>query len=119
MDPETLSQLNSLAHELGLDVLVEVHDAQELEVALSLRGNRLIGINNRNLHTFEVTLDTTFSLLAAIPEEKIVVTESGILSNADVQLMRSRGVDSFLVGESFMRADDPGSKLTSLFFAGV
>ncbi len=109
-----LSELNRLAHELGMDVLVEVHDAQELHRALPL-GNRLIGINNRNLRTFEVDLDTTLGLLEQIPEDRIVVTESGIHSREDVQHMRNHGVHGFLVGEAFMRADDPGEKLAELF----
>lgn len=110
-----LHELNTLALELGLDVLVEVHDRAELELALELP-NTLIGINNRNLHTFEVSLDTTFSLLADIPTDKIVVTESGILQRQDVEAMQAKGVNSFLVGESFMRADSPGEKLRELFF---
>lgn len=110
-----LESLNRLALSIGLDVLVEVHNREELELALKLP-NTLIGINNRNLHTFDVSLDTTFSLLADIPKDKIVVTESGILEKSDVALMQEKGVNSFLVGESFMRADSPGQKLKSLFF---
>lgn len=114
LDAAQLVDLNQQAHELGLDVLVEVHNRDELELALRLP-NRLIGINNRNLHTFEVTLDTTFELLEAIPQDRFVVTESGIVTQADVQQMYERGVYGFLVGESFMRADDPGAKLAEFF----
>jgi len=96
-------------------VLVEVHDAAELEQALELK-TPLLGINNRNLKTFEVTLQTTLSLLPSIPKNKILVTESGILSRDDVQLMRNNQVDAFLVGEAFMRSDDPGKALSDLFF---
>lgn len=109
-----MADLNSLAQELGMDVLIEVHGAEELARSLPL-GNRLVGINNRNLHTFEVSLDNTFDLLASIPDDRIVVTESGIHSRADVQLMRDHRVNSFLVGEAFMRADNPGAKLNELF----
>jgi len=109
-----MRELNDLAHELGMDVLVEVHDAAELERALKL-DNRLVGINNRNLRTFEVSLDTTLDLLAGIPADRRVVTESGIHAPADVALMRDHGVHAFLVGEAFMRADDPGAKLAELF----
>lgn len=114
LEAQQLADLNNLAQELGMDVLVEVHDAQELSLALELP-NRLIGINNRNLHTFDTTLDTTFELLDSIGDERIVVTESGIHTPADVQAMRQHGVNSFLVGEAFMRAEDPGSRLKELF----
>ncbi len=114
LEDERMAELNALAHELGMDVLVEVHDAEELERALPL-GNRLIGINNRNLRTFEVSLDTTLTLLPQIPPESIVVTESGIHTPADVQRMRRHGVHAFLVGEAFMRAEEPGGKLAALF----
>ncbi|MGQ9659771.1 MAG: indole-3-glycerol phosphate synthase TrpC [Thermochromatium sp.] len=110
-----LGELNALAHELGLDVLVEVHDAEELERALAVPG-RLIGINNRNLRTFEVTLETTLGLLEAIPKDRLLVTESGILTREDVARMRQRGVHAFLVGEALMRAPDPGAELARLFF---
>lgn len=110
-----LAHLNTLAHEIGLDVLVEVHDADELAVALTLP-NRLIGINNRNLHTFETSLNNTFQLLDHIGSDRIVVTESGIHSQNDVTLMRDKQVNSFLVGEAFMRAKDPGKELQTLFF---
>jgi len=115
LDKHQLVDLNAQAHELGLDVLVEVHDADELALALELP-NKLVGINNRNLHTFDVGLDTTIDLLPTIPSDKIVVTESGIHGTDDVQLMRKNNVSSFLVGESFMRADNPGDKLRDLFF---
>lgn len=115
LEKEELHALNNSARALGLDVLVEVHDRAELELALELP-NTLIGINNRNLHNFEVSLDVTFSLLENMPEDKIVVTESGILDKSHVQMMQEHGVNSFLVGESFMRADSPGEKLRELFF---
>lgn len=109
-------ELSGLAHQLGMDVLIEVHDGAELARALPV-GNRLIGINNRNLRTFEVGLQTTLDLLAGIPGDRLVVTESGILARTDVQLMRDHKVDAFLVGEAFMRADDPGARLAELFAA--
>jgi indole-3-glycerol phosphate synthase len=109
-----MTELAELAHELGMDVLVEVHDQAELDRALPLEAP-LIGINNRNLRTFETRLDTTLSLLTAIPDDRMVVTESGILSRADVELMRHNGVHTFLVGEAFMRAPDPGERLAELF----
>lgn len=114
LDDAELRQLSELAHELGLDVLVEVHDAPELERSLRL-DLPLIGINNRNLRTFDVSLQTTLDLLPAIPADRIVVTESGILGPEDVALMRQHQVHAFLVGESFMRAPDPGLKLAELF----
>jgi indole-3-glycerol phosphate synthase len=107
--------LAELANSLGMAVLVEVHDANELEMALQLN-TPLIGINNRNLRTFETSLNTTLELLNQIPSNKIVVTESGIHSPADVALMRSQHVNVFLVGEAFMRAEDPGLELERLFF---
>ncbi len=114
LDDAELRQLSELAGELGLDVLVEVHDAPELERSLKL-DLPLIGINNRNLRTFDVSLQTTLDLLPAIPADRIVVTESGILTPEDVAVMRSHNVHAFLVGESFMRAPDPGVKLAELF----
>ena len=111
---DELHSLNNLALEIGLDVLVEVHNEEELKLALELP-NTLVGINNRNLHTFEVSLDTTFELLPQIPKDKIVVTESGILDTGDVACMREKHVNAFLVGESFMRAEEPGEKLQELF----
>ncbi len=109
-----LRELAALAHELRMAVLVEVHNAVELERALALE-TKLIGINNRDLRSFETHLSTTLDLLAAIPKDRIVVTESGILTRADVALMQGRGVNAFLVGETFMRSADPGEKLSELF----
>lgn len=110
-----MEKLEQLAQSLGMAVLVEVHDAAELELALKL-STPLIGINNRNLRTFETTLDTTLELLNKIPSGRIVVTESGIHTPADVALMRTHQVNAFLVGEAFMRAADPGVELARLFF---
>ena len=109
-----MEELAAAAHELGMDVLLEVHDREELERALRLPV-RLIGINNRNLRTFEVSLETTLDLLPEIPGDRLVVTESGILEPADVRRMRDAGVHAFLVGEAFMRAPDPGARLAELF----
>lgn len=114
LDNRMLRRLSTLAGELGMDVLVEVHDAEELDRALTL-DLPLIGINNRNLRTFEVSLETTLGLLPLIPPGCIVVTESGILGPADVALMRGQGVNAFLVGEAFMKAAEPGEKLAELF----
>jgi indole-3-glycerol phosphate synthase len=114
LEDNQMHDLNNLAHELGMDVLVEVHDRQELQRALTLN-NRLLGINNRDLRSFEVSLDTTLSMLDDIPPDAIVVTESGILDKADVQKMRDHQVNAFLVGEAFMRAEQPGHKLAELF----
>lgn len=111
---EKMVELNNLAQELGMDVLIEVHDREELERTLPLN-NRLIGINNRDLRSFETNLNTTIGLLKRIPDDRIVVTESGIHTQADVQQMRRSGVHAFLVGEAFMRADDPGARLAELF----
>jgi indole-3-glycerol phosphate synthase len=113
---QQLSELTMLTHELGMDVLIEVHNAQELERMLPLN-TRLVGINNRDLHSFEVTLDTTFKLLDRIPSGRIVVTESGILTPEDVAAMQARQVNAFLIGEAFMRADDPGQQLARFFSA--
>jgi len=104
------------ARALGLDVLIEVHDAQELELALELRPT-LIGINNRDLKTFNTTLETTYALLPNVPPGVIVVTESGINERSQVAALRARGVNAFLVGEAFMRAADPGAALHELFFS--
>ena len=109
-----LLELSQLADHLDMDVLVEVHNADELERSLNLP-LKLIGINNRNLRSFETSLQTTIDLLTAIPASRIVVTESGIHSNDDVSLMRDHNVNVFLVGEAFMRAADPGEALKSLF----
>jgi len=111
---EQMKGFEALAHSLGMGVLVEVHDGDELDVALQLE-TPLIGINNRNLRTFEVSLQTTLDLLPRIPKERIVVTESGILQAQDVALMRANHVHTFLVGEAFMRAADPGAELARLF----
>ena len=115
LDDARLRELAELARELGLDVLLEVHDAAELERVLEVPG-RLVGINNRDLRTFETRLETTLELLDAVPGDRIVVTESAIHTRDDVALMRSRGVHAFLVGEAFMKAADPGAKLRELFF---
>lgn len=112
-----MAGLEASAEDAGLDVLVEVHDADELQRALRLR-TRLIGINNRDLHTFEVDLQTTLSLLARVPDDRLLVTESGILGREDVALMRRHDVHVFLVGEAFMRAPDPGVALRELMGAG-
>jgi len=109
-----MKALNDLAIALGMDVLIEVHDRDELMRSLPL-GNALVGINNRNLHTFEVSLNPTIELLSDIPDDRIVVTESGILGPQDVAIMRDHQVNSFLVGEAFMRADVPGERLAELF----
>jgi indole-3-glycerol phosphate synthase len=114
LDDGALRELENIARSLDMAVLVEVHDAAELERALKLR-TPLIGINNRNLRTFEVTLQTTLAMLDSVPQGRIVVTESGIASQKDVQTLRDAGVHAFLVGEAFMRADDPGEALSRLF----
>jgi indole-3-glycerol phosphate synthase len=111
---EQMAEFEEIAHSLAMDVLVEVHDALELERALRLR-TPLLGINNRNLRSFEVSLDTTIDMLGAVPADRLVVTESGILARADVIRMRQAGVDGFLVGEAFMRAAEPGEALAALF----
>lgn len=109
-----LSDLSGLAAHLDMDVLVEAHDGEELERALALKP-ALLGINNRDLHTFETSLNTTLELLERVPDGVTVITESGIHTPEDVALMRSHGVNAFLVGEAFMRADNPGKKLSELF----
>ena len=116
LDDERLLELSLLAAELDLDVLVEVHDEDELERALEVPAP-LIGVNNRNLRSFEVSLETTLRLRARVPAERLLVTESGIATRADVARLRAAGVDSFLVGETFMRASDPGTALRELFEA--
>jgi indole-3-glycerol phosphate synthase len=118
LDDAQLRELEHAAIDLGMAVLVEVHDGAELERALHLK-TPLIGINNRNLRTFETRLDTTLGLLPRVPKGRIVVTESGILSPQDVGLMRAQGVETFLVGEAFMRAADPGAALHQLFGAAL
>lgn len=112
--PAQLAELHELARGIGLDVLVEVHNARELDAALAL-DNPMVGINNRDLHSFHTTLETTFSLLPRIGDGRLVVTESGIQRVDDVLAMRGHGVNAFLVGEAFMRAADPGAQLRALF----
>jgi len=114
LDDGLMIELEAQAHELGMAVLVEVHDGAELDRALRLK-TPLVGINNRNLRTFEVTLDTTLGLLKHVPADRLLVTESGILAKSDVKRMRDANVHAFLVGEAFMRAADPGTALADLF----
>jgi indole-3-glycerol phosphate synthase len=114
LDDDQLAELNDTADAAGLDVLVEVHDATELERAIRLRP-ALLGINNRNLRTFETRLETTLDLLDRVPDGTLLVTESGIHERGDVARMRAAGVHAFLVGEAFMRAEDPGARLAELF----
>jgi len=118
LNPRRMAELAAIATDLGMAVLVEVHNSVELDRALELK-TPLIGVNNRNLHTFETRLDVTLGLLKRIPPDRIVITESGILQPADVSLMRDNGVDCFLVGEAFMRAPDPGAELARLFGASA
>ena len=115
LDDNQLVELSGLAMQLGMDVLVEVHDIDELERALQVPVP-LIGINNRNLRTFEVSLDATLSMKEAVPKDRLLVTESGIVVAEDVARMRAAGVNAFLVGETFMRAEEPGDALRQLFF---
>jgi len=114
LDDAAMRDLEQAASEFGMAALVEVHDGKELDRALRLK-TPLLGINNRNLRTFETRLETTLSLLERIPSNRLVITESGIVAPADVKRMRKAGVDAFLVGEAFMRAPDPGAELTKLF----
>ena len=114
LDLPTMCDFEAMAQSLGLSVLVEVHNGEELDLALQLE-TPLIGVNNRNLRTFEVSLQATIDLLPRIPANRMVVTESGILAASDVGLMRQHGVNAFLVGEAFMRAPDPGQALDRLF----
>ena len=114
LDLPTMCDFEAMAQSLGLSVLVEVHNGEELDLALQLE-TPLIGVNNRNLRTFEVSLQATIDLLPRIPANRMVVTESGILATSDVELMRQHGVNAFLVGEAFMRAPDPGPALDRLF----
>ena len=107
--------MHDIDSDLGMDVLVEVHDAEELELALAL-GLKMVGINNRNLHNFDTSLDNTFNLLDKIPNDVLVVTESGIHCEEDVRAMQEKSVNAFLVGEAFMRAENPGKALENLFF---
>lgn len=114
LSEDQLHQLHDEAKSLGIDVLIEVHDKAELEIALKL-DNPMVGINNRNLHSFEVSLENTYQLLEQIPAGKIVITESGIHQRDDVAAMRDRNVNAFLVGEAFMRSDEPGQRLREMF----
>ena len=114
IDDALMADLEAQAHALGMAVLVEVHDGAELDRALLLK-TPLVGINNRNLHTFEVTLQTTLDLLPRVPADRLLVTESGIAGRGDVDRMRDANVHAFLVGEAFMRAPDPGKALAELF----
>ena len=114
LDDAQMAELEAIAHGLDMAVLVEVHDAQELQRALKLK-TPLVGINNRNLRTFEVSLDTTLGMLKDVPADRLLITESGILNRADVQKMRNANVHAFLVGEAFMRAPEPGEALAELF----
>lgn len=114
LDDAALAELAVLAEDVGLDVLIEVHDAQELERALAVP-SRLLGINNRDLRSFEVDLQTTLRLKSEVPSDRLLITESGIHSAEDVALMRNQGVHAFLVGESLMRARDPGARLAAIF----
>ncbi len=116
LDDVEMAELAAVAKSVNLDVLVEVHDGDELDRALKTLDTPLVGINNRNLHTFEVSLDTTLDLLPRVPRDRLVITESGILNRADVELMEISEVYSFLVGEVFMRAEQPGLELQRLFF---
>ncbi len=116
LEDAQMKELDDCARELGMDVLVEVHDEAEFNRALKLPAP-LLGINNRDLHTFELSLDTTFNLLDKVPKDTFLVTESGIMDASDVKAMRARGVHSFLVGETFMRAEDPGAHLKKMFFS--
>ena len=116
LDKIQMEELVHCTQEYGMDILLEVHDRHELDIALE-SGLTMIGINNRNLHTFETRLETTFDLLPHIPKDRLVVTESGIHTLEDVESMREKGVNSFLVGEAFMKADDPGSRLNELFYS--
>lgn len=114
LDDARLNELLALAQQLGMDVLMEVHDGEEMQRAIR-SGAKLIGINNRNLRTFELSLATTLEMLDMVPSDRVLVTESGILSPQDVQLMRDHNVHAFLVGEAFMRAADPGERMAELF----
>ena len=116
LDDVKMAELAAVAKSVGLDVLVEVHDGDELDRALKTLDTPLVGINNRNLHTFDVSLETTLDLLPRVPRDRLVITESGILNRADVELMEISEVYSFLVGEAFMRAENPGNELQRLFF---
>ena len=114
LDDAQMEEFEAVAHSLNMSVLVEVHDREEMQRALRLK-TRLLGVNNRNLRTFEVSLDTTLSLLQDLTDERLLITESGIATQDDVQRLRGAGVQAFLVGEAFMRADEPGAALAQLF----
>ena len=114
LDDAQMADLEAIAHGMNMAVLVEVHDREELQRALKLK-TPLVGINNRNLRTFDVTLQTTLDMLPDVPADRLLITESGILARADVQTMRAAGVNAFLVGEAFMRAPEPGLALAELF----
>ena len=114
LSKDQMQELEGIAHEIGLDVLVEVHNGEELDDALTL-STPLIGINNRDLHSFDVSLETTFNLHQRIGADRLAITESGIMTRTDVQAMTDRGIYGFLIGESFMRAPEPGEKLRELF----
>lgn len=116
LDDVRMAELAAVAKTVGLDVLVEVHDGDELERALKTLDTPLVGVNNRNLHTFDVSLETTLDLLPRIPRDRLAITESGIFNRADVELMEINEVHAFLVGEAFMRAEQPGLELQRLFF---
>lgn len=115
LEDSQMAELANVAAEHGLDVLVEVHDGAELDRALKI-DTPLIGINNRNLHTFDVSLETTLDLYPQVPADRMLITESGILNRADVEVMLAHDIYGFLIGEAFMRADDPGAELKRLFF---
>ncbi|ADZ90304.1 indole-3-glycerol phosphate synthase TrpC [Marinomonas mediterranea] len=112
---EQLRKLDAMARDLGMDVLVEVHNRAELDLALEYTDTELLGINNRDLHTFELSLQHTFELMGHVPKDRLIVTESGIHTRDDVAAMRENDIHSFLVGEAFMKADNPGDKLAELF----
>ncbi|MGO1691646.1 MAG: indole-3-glycerol phosphate synthase TrpC [Marinobacter sp.] len=114
LSKDQMQELEGIAHEIGLDVLVEVHNGEELDDALTL-STPLVGINNRDLHSFDVSLETTFNLHQRIGADRMAITESGIMTRTDVQAMTDRGIYGFLIGESFMRAPEPGEKLRELF----
>jgi len=114
LDDAQMTEFEAVAHSLNMSVLVEVHDQEEMQRALRLKTS-LLGVNNRNLRTFEVSLDTTLSMLQDLPSDRLLVTESGIATSDDVLRLRAAGVQAFLVGEAFMRADEPGEALAQLF----
>ncbi|WP_133012682.1 indole-3-glycerol phosphate synthase TrpC [Marinomonas flavescens] len=115
LDGLQLRKFDALARDLGMDVLVEVHNKAELDLALENTDTELLGINNRDLHTFDLSLDHTFELMKGVPDNRLIVTESGIHSRDDVALMRQNNINAFLVGEAFMKAQNPGEKLAELF----